>query len=61
MRGFHRLLAEHGDVASALAALPDIAAAAGVENYALCPLEVVRHEMGSGDWSGDPCSIKNSF
>jgi DNA processing protein len=45
---FHRLLAEHGDVASALAALPDIAAAAGVENYALCPLEVVRHEMALG-------------
>jgi DNA processing protein len=42
------LLADHGDVAAALAALPDIAAAAGVENYALCPLDVVRHEMALG-------------
>jgi len=41
---FHRLLHDHGSVAAALAALPEIARAAGVDNYALCPLEVVRHE-----------------
>ena len=42
---FHRLLAEHGSAAAALAALPEIARAAGVEDYRLCPIEVVRHEM----------------
>jgi DNA processing protein len=42
---FHKLLAEHGSIEAALDALPDIARAAGVENYSLCPLEVVRHEL----------------
>ena len=42
---FHKVLAEHGGVEAALAALPGIARAAGVEDYALCPMEVVRHEM----------------
>lgn len=42
---FHRLVADHGGVAGALAALPGIARAAGVEDYSLCPLEVVRGEM----------------
>lgn len=43
---FHRLMAEHGDARSALAALPGIAHAAGVENYEVCPIEVARAEMG---------------
>ncbi|MDZ4394739.1 DNA-processing protein DprA [Cypionkella sp.] len=42
---FHRLVADHGGVEAALAALPGIARAAGVEEYSLCPLEVVRAEM----------------
>jgi len=42
---FHRLVADHGGVEGALAALPGIARAAGVEEYSLCPLEVVRAEM----------------
>ncbi len=42
---FHRLLAEHGSVAAALAALPGIARAAGIENYAVCPMGVVQHEL----------------
>ena len=42
---FHRLVADHGGVEGALAALPGIARAAGVEDYSLCPLEVVRGEM----------------
>lgn len=42
---FHRLVADHGGVAGALAALPGIARAAGIEEYSLCPLEVVRGEM----------------
>lgn len=42
---FHRLVADHGGVEGALAALPAIAKAAGVEEYSLCPLDVVRAEM----------------
>lgn len=49
---FHRLLAEHGGVAAALAALPEIARASGVENYAVCPLEVVKHELALGRIAG---------
>lgn len=41
---FHRLVAEHGGVAAALAALPDVARAAGVTDYQPCPVEVARHE-----------------
>jgi DNA processing protein len=44
---FHRLVAEHGSVGAALAALPGIARAAGVENYAPCPVEVVRQELAA--------------
>ncbi|MGL5010341.1 MAG: DNA-processing protein DprA, partial [Paracoccaceae bacterium] len=49
---YHRLIAEHGSAAAALAALPGIAAAAGVENYSICPIEVVRHEMAQGRLAG---------
>jgi DNA processing protein len=49
---FHRLMAEHGTAAAALAALPGIAAAAGVENYAPCPVEVVRHQMAQARIAG---------
>lgn len=49
---FHRLLAEHGSAAGALAALPDIARASGVENYAVCPVEVVRAEMAQARLCG---------
>lgn len=42
---FHRLVTDHGSVEGALAALPGIARAAGVEEYSLCPLEVVRAEL----------------
>jgi len=45
---FHRLLADHGGVEAALAALPDIAKAAGVEGYEICPIGVVRHELAQG-------------
>ena len=45
---FHRLMAEHGSARAALAALPGIAQAAGVENYAVCPPEVVQAEMRQG-------------
>ena len=49
---FHRLLAEHGSVLAALAALPGIARVAGIENYAACPVEVVRAEMAQGRVAG---------
>ncbi len=49
---YHRLIAEHGSAAAALEALPHIAAAAGVENYNLCPIDVIRHEMSQGRAAG---------
>lgn len=49
---YHRLVAEHGSVRAALAALPDVARAAGVEGYAACPVEVARHEMAQARLAG---------
>lgn len=49
---FHRLVAEHGSVAAALAALPEVARAAGVADYAPCPVEVARHEMAQARIAG---------
>ena len=49
---FHRLMADHGGAEAALAALPGIAAAAGVADYALCPIEVVRAEAAQGRVAG---------
>jgi DNA processing protein len=42
---FHRMMTDHGSAANALRALPEIARAAGVENYELCPMGVVVAEM----------------
>ena len=42
---FHRLIADHGSAAAALQALPGIAAGAGVQGYAPCPVEVARAEV----------------
>ncbi|EPX78782.1 Rossmann fold protein nucleotide-binding protein Smf possibly involved in DNA uptake [Salipiger mucosus DSM 16094] len=44
---FWRLMAEHGDAAAALAALPGVARAAGVENYQICPEGVVQAELAA--------------
>lgn len=49
---FHRLVADHGGVAAALEALPGIAAAAGISNYAACPEGVARAEMAAGRRAG---------
>ena len=49
---WHRLVQEHGSAQAALVALPDVARAAGVENYAPCPLDVVRHELSQGQTAG---------
>lgn len=49
---FHRLVAEHGSVHAALVALPEVARAAGVEDYSPCPVEVARHEMAQARIAG---------
>jgi DNA processing protein len=45
---FHRLMAEHGSAGAALAALPGIASAAGVEGYEVCPPRVAEAELKQG-------------
>ncbi len=42
---FHRLLAEHGTAQNALAALPEVAHAAGVKDYEVCPPGVIEAEL----------------
>lgn len=49
---YHRLLAEHGCASEALRALPDVAKAAGVQDYAICPEGVVIAEMKAGKAAG---------
>ncbi len=49
---WHRLMAEHGSAKAALAALPGIARAAGVDSYEICPLGVVEAEMKQGAKAG---------
>ena len=49
---FIRLLREHGSAAAALAALPEIARAANVENYAAFPRDEARREYETGLKSG---------
>jgi predicted Rossmann fold nucleotide-binding protein DprA/Smf involved in DNA uptake len=47
-----RLMAEHGTAQSALLALPEIARAAGVEGYAVCPEGVVVAELRAARRAG---------
>ncbi len=42
---FRRLLREHGSAQNALAALPEMARAAGVEGYEICPPGVIEAEL----------------
>lgn len=49
---FHRLIAEHGTAEAALDALPQIAAAAGIDNYAVCPESVAAAELAAGRRAG---------
>lgn len=49
---YHRLIAEHGCAQAALAALPGIASAAGVQDYEVCPLGVVQAEVKKGQSLG---------
>ncbi len=45
---FHRLMTEHGSAGAALAALPEIARAAGLTDYAVCPEGVALAEIRAG-------------
>lgn len=45
---YHRLIAEHGSARAALEALPAIAAAAGITDYAACPEGVAAAELAAG-------------
>ncbi|MEY1554756.1 DNA-processing protein DprA [Yoonia sp. R2331] len=49
---FRRLIAEHGTARAALAALPEVAKAAGVTNYRVCPTGVVTAELNAGRAAG---------
>ena len=42
---FYRLMAEHGSAQNALAALPEVARNAGIEDYELCPVGVIEAEL----------------
>ena len=47
-----RLLAEHGSAAAALAALPEVAKAAGVDDYEPCPEPVIKAELRAAARAG---------
>lgn len=49
---FHRLIAEHGTAAAALDALPALARAAGLSEYAPCPPPVAMAEIAAGKRAG---------
>lgn len=49
---FHRLVEEHGSVSAALEALPEIAAAAGLSDYEICPEAVAAAELAAGRKAG---------
>lgn len=49
---FWRLIEEHGTARAALAALPAVARAAGVDDYAPCPEVVARAELAAGHRAG---------
>jgi DNA processing protein len=63
---YRRLLAEYGTAAAALQALPDIARAAGVTDYTICPLALAQAEWRAARaararpiWQGDPAYPDN--
>ncbi len=45
-------MAEHGSAKAALEALPEVARAAGVEDYAVCPEGVAQAEMAAARAAG---------
>lgn len=57
---YHRLLAEHGTAAKALEILPEIARAAGVADYQICPLGVVEAEIKAARAAGAKLIVAGS-
>ncbi|MBW4707662.1 DNA-processing protein DprA [Roseobacter sp. YSTF-M11] len=49
---YKRLLTEHGTAQNALAALPEVARAAGVQKYEVCPEAVVQAELNTARDAG---------
>ncbi len=49
---YHRLIAEHGNAANALLAVPQVARAAGVTDYQICPEGVIHAELRAGKAAG---------
>ncbi len=49
---YWRLMSEHGSAEAALAALPDIASAAGITDYTSCPAEAAQAEMRAAEVAG---------
>ena len=49
---FHRMIAEHGGARAALDALPQVARAAGMSDYAPCPEGVAEAELRAGRRAG---------
>ncbi|MGC3936343.1 DNA-processing protein DprA [Roseobacter sp. EG26] len=49
---YKRLLTEHGTAQNALAALPEVARAAGVQKYEVCPEAVVQAELNAARAAG---------
>ncbi|MCV3272511.1 DNA-processing protein DprA [Roseobacter sinensis] len=49
---YKRLLTEHGTAQNALAALPEVARAAGVEDYEVCPEGVITSELKAARAAG---------
>jgi len=57
---YRRLLAEHGSAAAALAALPDVAGAAGVTDYQVCAKEIALAELHAGKRAGATLLFEDS-
>lgn len=55
---YHRLMREHGSATAALDALPDIAAAAGVADYTICPEGVIAAKLKAGKANGATLIVK---
>ncbi|WP_208352653.1 DNA-processing protein DprA [Pseudaestuariivita rosea] len=49
---FYRLLGEYGSAEAALDVLPEIASAAGVKNYQICPETMIEAELKAGHAAG---------
>lgn len=49
---FYRLMREHGTAQAALAALPDVARAAGDEDYTVCPTDIAIADLRKAGKSG---------